>query len=78
MRARLIVVTTTAGVHPENGQQSAHVQELESGVTSGQGIVVVLWEATRWAAVDGAQRREIRTIDRVEEVPRAELEHLRR
>ena len=55
-----------------------HVEELEPHVASGQGIVVVLRQAAGRPAVNGAERREIRTVDRVEEVGRAQLEHPRR
>ena len=61
-------------VHPRR-----HIEELEAHVTPGQGIVVVLRPAAAWPAVDGAERREVGTVDRVEERPAVvQLERVRR
>ena len=75
--APLLPSGSATGVDQRDADAVGDVQELETHVTSRQGIVVVLRSAAGGPAVDGAERGQIRTVDRIEHVGRIQLEHLR-
>src|SRR6266571_182300 len=52
----MVAAAGALGVDQRNGNLPGHIQELETHVAPGEGVVVVRRPAARWPAVNGAQR----------------------
>ena len=62
------------GTDPCNGRLRGHVQELETHVAPGKGVVVGSRTTAGHSSIDGAQGSDLRTEDRIRQVLRVRLE----
>src|SRR5207302_1405225 len=74
----LPVAANAVGLDQRDIHLPGHVQELETHVPPGKGVVVRRRKEAGHPSVDSAERREIRTIFRVGEIARGDYEWLRR